>query len=188
MTFEGEDMRGRNVVPIDKVKGHRTNAEKRARKEAEKALDTGHNMMEWPSTSDNLIAHKHFARIRRLLKAIGKNDALYESAINRYCVLLAEVADFEKTKASFLDSKKALEGEYHSGRRESEGGISASEFYKLLAKMQENVIRLDQQLQTKRRMLLDIERDSLMTIASALRSTTKKPAEPKADPDAQMFG
>ena len=40
--------------------------------------------------------------------------------------------------------------------------------------MQKNMIALDKQVQTKRKMLLDIEKENIMTIASSLRSVPKK--------------
>ena len=47
--------------------------------------------------------------------------------------------------------------------------------------MQKNLISLDKQVQTKRKMLLDIEKENIMTIASALRSVPKK-TEKKENP------
>ena len=40
--------------------------------------------------------------------------------------------------------------------------------------MQKNIVSLDKQIQAKRKMLLDIEKENVMTIASALRSIPKK--------------
>jgi hypothetical protein len=39
------------------------------------------------------------------------------------------------------------------------------------------MIALDKQIQTKRKMLLDIEKENIMTIAAALRSIPKKTDE-----------
>ena len=47
--------------------------------------------------------------------------------------------------------------------------------------MQKNLSSLDKQVQTKRKMLLDIEKENIMTIASALRSVPKK-VEKKDNP------
>ena len=49
------------------------------------------------------------------------------------------------------------------------------------------LLKCDQSVQTKRKMLLDIERENLGTLLSQLRSTTKKPKEEK-DPSVNMFG
>jgi hypothetical protein len=40
--------------------------------------------------------------------------------------------------------------------------------------MQNSIISLDRQIQSKRKMLFDIERDNAMTIAAALRNIPKK--------------
>jgi len=40
--------------------------------------------------------------------------------------------------------------------------------------MQKNLISLDRQVQAKRKMLLDMEKENIMTIASSLRSIPKK--------------
>lgn len=44
-----------------------------------------------------------------------------------------------------------------------------------------NLIALDKQIQAKRKMLLDIEKENIMTIASSLRSVPKK-TEKKRNP------
>jgi hypothetical protein len=53
--------------------------------------------------------------------------------------------------------------------------LTASQYYKLLHGMQANVVGLDKQIMAKRKMMLDIEKENIMTIASALRSVPKKP-------------
>ena len=45
--------------------------------------------------------------------------------------------------------------------------------------MQRNLVSMDKQIQTKRKMLLDMEKENVMTIASALRSIPKKPESKK---------
>ena len=53
--------------------------------------------------------------------------------------------------------------------------------YNLELGMQKNLVSLDKQVQAKRKMLLDIEKENIMTIASALRSVPKK-TEKKDNP------
>lgn len=43
-----------------------------------------------------------------------------------------------------------------------------------MASLSSTIISIDKQLQSKRKMLLDIEKENIMTIASALRSIPKK--------------
>ena len=59
--------------------------------------------------------------------------------------------------------------------------MTIKEYYNLELGMQKNLISLDKQVQTKRKMLLDIEKENIMTIASALRSVPKK-VEKKDNP------
>ncbi|MFR4564246.1 MAG: hypothetical protein ACLT5O_06865, partial [Anaerotignum sp.] len=56
--------------------------------------------------------------------------------------------------------------------------MSVSAFYKLKNQMQKNIIDLDKQVQAKRKMLMDIEKENIMTIASALRNVPKKEETP----------
>ena len=59
--------------------------------------------------------------------------------------------------------------------------MTVKEYYNLELGMQKNLVSLDKQVQTKRKMLLDIEKENIMTIASALRSVPKK-TEKKDNP------
>lgn len=153
-------------------KSHRTKAELNKRKEAEEALSTGVALKERPEVKSNQIAHKEFLKINKILKNIKKNDAIYENIINRYCIILAECQDLEDKRESFYrdiqeltqDKEKLIESEE----------ISLSSYYKMKHNMQTSIINIDKQLQTKRKMLLDIEKENIMTIAAALRSIPKK--------------
>ena len=48
------------------------------------------------------------------------------------------------------------------------------EAFTIEANMQRNLMSMDKQIQTKRKMLLDMEKENVMTIASSLRSIPKK--------------
>ena len=54
-------------------------------------------------------------------------------------------------------------------------------FCREFAKMQASLVNMDRDLQSKRKMLLDMEKENIMTIASALRSIPKKVTESKDD-------
>ena len=54
-------------------------------------------------------------------------------------------------------------------------------YYKTVAEMQKSLLNLDKQVQTKRKMLMDIEKENVMTIAASLRSIPKK-TEKKKNP------
>jgi len=153
-------------------KSNKTKAELKQRKEAEEALLTGVALKERSEVKDNPIAHKEFLRINRLLKKIGKNDDVYGPVINRYCLLLAECVEFEEKRETVYKQIIIMENKLDQMQdltfdQVSEAGKSISNLYKTM-------INLDKQIQTKRRMLFDIEKENIMTINSALRSIPKE--------------
>ena len=64
---------------------------------------------------------------------------------------------------------------------DKKGEMNYPEYISALDKLQKNLVNLDKQIQAKRRMMFDIERENVMTIASSLRSIPKK-ATPKKNP------
>jgi len=161
------------VVLKAEGKSHRTKKELKLREEGEKALATGVALKERPEVKSNPVAHKEFLRLNKLLKAIGKNDAIYEAVINRYCQLQGECADYENTIMNLKQDLEELKENRHS--------MDGAEYYKLKNDIEKLIDSKDRQLQTKRKMLFDIERDNCLTIAAALRSIPKKP-EDKPNP------
>jgi len=164
-------------------KSHRTKAELEQRAAAEAALLTGVSMREWPEVKADPVAHKEFVRIRRLLKKIGKDDALHENVINRYALLRSECMGFEEKRERFAARLNQLEDEWESG----DSGMKPFDYFKLLAAMQGQVVAVDKQIQAKRKMLLDIEKENIMTIASALRSVPKAPEKEQMSGVAQFM-
>lgn len=147
-------------------KSHRTKKELRDREKAEAALLTGKVLKETEEVKNNEIAHKEFLRIKKLLRSIEKNDDLYGSTINRYCLLLAECSDFEKKREMIFERQKELE------KRKDD--MEFSEYINLQNDLIKSMLALDKQVQAKRKMLLDIEKENVMTIAASLRSIPKK--------------
>ncbi|MDE7426149.1 MAG: hypothetical protein K2N51_21025 [Lachnospiraceae bacterium] len=150
-------------------KSHRTKAELSQRKKEEQALLTGEKLKESQEVKEDKIAHKEFLRLKKLLESIKKNDAIYEQSINRYCLLVAECARIRESKEQF---EKDLDELVNS---KEEFGDSVSQYFKMKISIQKNIIALDKQLQSKRKMLLDLEKENAMTVASALRTIPKKP-------------
>lgn len=169
------------AVLSDEGRSHRTKAEMQQRADAEKALVTGKKLTERREVKENPIAHREFQRVAKLLAAIKKNDALYEPIINRYCLLQAECADLTEMRDAFRGAREELQEEYRAGGigEETPGGLSPSQYYRLLATMQGNVLALDKQIQSKRKMIFDIEKECAMTISAAMRSIPKKPEQEK---------
>lgn len=156
-------------------KSHRTKAEMEAREKGEAAFATGEALKEKPETKENITAHKEFLRLKKLFTNIGKWDAIYENIINRYCLLYAECKDFEEKRERFYKDLWEMENDKDEGCFNEK----ISTYYKLKNQIQENIINLDKQVQAKRKMMMDIEKESIMTIAAALRSVPKK--EEKAE-------
>lgn len=164
---------GRPAKPVAVLekegKSHRTKAEINKRKKEEAAFATGTPLKEKEETKKSVVAHKEFLRITKLLTNIGKCDALYENIINRYCMLYAECREFEEKRERFYKDLWEMEDRYEGGQF----GEDASGYYRLKCKIQENIIALDKQVQTKRKMMMDIEKENIMTIASVMRNIPK---------------
>lgn len=165
---------------VTEGKSHRTKQELEQRKKQEKALLTQVKIKEFKETKNNGRAHKEFKRIVDLFKSIDKNDDLFAGVINRYAMLRAECLDFEDKRETFYKNLADLEEEWNrqSELENDKREISTFEYFKLKERMQGQIISLDKQVQGKRKMMLDIEKENLMTIASALRSVQKKVDEP----------
>ena len=158
-------------------KSHRTKAELAVREAAEKANLTGVRLQEEPQTRADKEAHKHWLRITKRLRAIDHDDDLYGPTINRYCRLLSE-------ENSFLQMRDILVADIISLEEQKGTYIENDDiatYFKQLIQLQNNMMALDRQVQTKRKMLLDIEKESVLTVASSLRSIPKTP-EKTTDP------
>lgn len=177
-------MAGRPPKPFTVIssekKSHRTKAELAQRKNEEQALLTGQKLKESKEVRENPVAHKEFKRVLKLLEAIQKNDAIYEQSINRYCMLVAECAEINERRVEMWNNVKTLEE--HKSEFDD-----VKKYFDLLISFQKNGLALDKQLQAKRSMLLSLEKENAMTIASALRSIPKK-QEPKTNALLQALG
>lgn len=166
------------TVLVNEKKSHRTKAELKMREEGEKSLSTDIEIKERKEVKQNKVAHKEFKRIEKLLKNIGKNDAIYEAVINRYCLLQAECYDLEERREEFYKLIFELKAEMKLtiDKMDYEEDIATYklEYSKAISKMMSSMLSIDKQIASKRKMLLDIEKENVMTIASALRSIPKK--------------
>lgn len=148
-------------------KSHRTKAELEKRKEAEKALITGQPMKEWAATKQDPVAHSHWIRMAKLYRAIGKNDALVEATMNRYCMLLSECESVEKEDQRLHALAEKLDD------RQDE--MEFAEYIRLSSDINRSIAKNQTALQNKRKMLLDIEKENIMTLAAQMRSIPKQP-------------
>ena len=167
-------------------KSHRTKAELKMREEGEKALSTEIELKERKEVKQNKVAHKEFKRIEKLLKNIGKNDAIYEAVINRYCLIQAECFDLKERREEFYKLIFDLKAEMTSvtDKMDYDEDIATYklEYAKAIAKITNSMMAIDKQIASKRKMLLDIEKENVMTIASALRSIPKKEDKASENP------
>ncbi len=168
-------------VLTSEKKSHRTKAELKMREEGEKSLSTDIELKERKEVKQNKVAHKEFKRVQKILKNIDKNDAIYEAVINRYCLLQAECFDLEERReecynliSKLREEEKELIEELKDRENIDELIDYKLEYAKSLAKMMSSMSTIDKQIQAKRKMLLDIEKENVMTIASALRCVPKK--------------
>lgn len=159
------------ILEMEK-RSHRTKKELAQRKNAEAALLTGVALKEKKETKENPIAHREFRRIKSLLKSIDKDDDLYGETINRYCILVAECEYFQAKRERIYQQLCDLQD--GMGNLVEDGEMTLSEAYKIESDMQKNLLSIDKQIQSKRKMLLDMEKENIMTIASSLRSIPKK--------------
>lgn len=180
-----------SVIKMEK-RSHRTKAELKQREAAESALATGLPLKVRAEVKNNKAAFKEFKRVSMLLETIGKNDALLENVINRYCQITAEILDFEVKRAEFSHGiaqlQAAHDDDVEAHPNIDERVLSDMEYFNTLAKMESNLLALDKRIQDKRKMLLDIEKENIMTIAAQLRSIPKKVEdEDEDDPMARLF-
>lgn len=157
------------AVLEEEGKSHRTKAEMEKRKEAEKAILTGRKIREFQAVKSNPVAHKEFNRVKALLQAVGKDDGLYEAIVNRYAQIVGECAFFEEQRASAARTIDQLE--------KDKDAFEPDDYYKMITGARKQLLDVDRQIQAKRKMLFDIEKENAMTMAAALRSIPKAPAE-----------
>lgn len=165
------------TVLTTEKKSHRTKRELQLRKQGEEALASGKAFKVRQEVKNNEIAYKEFRRVNNLLKGIQKNDALYEPVINRYCLLQAECVEMGQRRDEILKLIPEMREEFRNVSEELDAETAAEymkSFARSMAELSKNMIKIDAQLQTKRKMLLEIEKENVMTIASALRSIPKK--------------
>ncbi len=167
-------------------KSHRTKKELAQRKQGEKDISSSEKLKERREIKSNKIAHKEFIRVQKLLQKIDKNDALYEPVINRYCMIQAECTELEERKQLIYGLIAEIKEQLERVKKEHKENLSQyiaeiGDISKNLAVLAGQLGACDKILQQKRKMLLDIERENIMTIAAALRAIPKTP-EQKSNP------
>ena len=160
-------------------KAHRTKKELASRKRAEDGMQSGEQIKKFPEIKENKKASMEWDRVTGLLDKIGKNDRMYETVINRYCLILAECRDlenFRKTVKTNMKNMNTLFKENVLAEMNIEEKAELSiEFADKMARLSATLIKYDKEIDKKRAMLLAIEKESGMTMAAMLRSIPKEP-------------
>ena len=166
---------GRPSKPVAVIeaegKSHRTKAELECRKAAEDAVLSHEPLFERVEVRRNKLAHAEFKRVAKLMDAIGKNDALYSSGLNTYCLLYAEIAELE-------DEKGRIRAMIDKLSDKAEAVCEAEELVqamKAIEKMLGKVLSIGTTIDQKRRLMLAIDKENVMTVSAALRSIPKTP-------------
>ena len=152
-------------------KSHRTKAELEARKRAEASLATGFTFKERLSVRQDAVAHKEFLRVKKLLQKIDKNDALFESIINRYCELTGEIEKLKEERDRMYGVIDHANAQMNLIPTPDEKQLA--QFMQGVSKLYSTLIRVDTEIENKRKMLLTIEKETCMTVAAQLRTIPK---------------
>ena len=162
-------------VKILQMEGHKhlTKKEIAFREAGEAATLTGQGLIESSEVKENPEAHRFFLTMSRLLGKIDKADAIYSEVINRYCLLKSEIADLTADKNELAGQLEELKANKQS--------MDLETYFKLLVSIEKQLNANDRMIMQKRNAMFAIEKENIMTIASALRSVPKHP-EKKANP------
>ena len=162
---------------VENMSKNLTKTEREYLENAEKATLSGMPIREFKRTKKDKIAHKEFVRVKELLSAVGKNDAMYEAVINDYSMYLSDIERYRKYRISFEEDIDSLD--------DCED-IEPSDLLHLRAKYKEHILTCDKQISALQRKRFEIEKETGFTVASSLRSIPKK-KEPEEDPLAEAL-
>lgn len=166
-----------NVIQMEK-KSHRTKKELAARQKSEKEMLSGERIEKFPEVKNNTKANREFERVVKILDSIEKNDKMYETVINRYCLMLAECRELEDLKKTIsVNIKHMIKLFKENIVAEAEPEAKALlyiDFAREIAQLSNTLIKYDREIEKKRGMLLAIEKESGMTMAAMLRTIPKK--------------
>ena len=197
-------MGGRPSKPVSVNKKHLTSAEIEQRTRYEKSLLSGKKITERKRVKLDPLAHAEFRRVTALMRAIGKDDALYSEQINRYSELFSEAEFYKDLSAALRGELYALsalsreaeaaarqlcdiseEFDEYSARELTENVNSLLETLGELLKERGNLMRqldnADTKIKQKREAMLSIERENCMTVSAALRTIPKEVEKPEDD-------
>ena len=171
------------IIEAEK-KSHRTKAELDTRKNAESGLLSKKRLQERKEVAENKIAHTEFLRVSKLMKAIGKDDALYSSGINTYCMLYAEIGELHDQMQILDQTADMLRETFGKLREDPAAHVDTDNiirFETAFTRLVSQRLNISSMIDKKRKMMLEIDKENVMTISAALRSIPKQP-EKKENP------
>lgn len=175
----------RGSKAVSAAAGHRTKAEITARAQAEQDMLSGKRAFERDTVKNDPVAHAEYRRVTALMKAIGKDDALYSAIVNRYCELFAEVQRYQEEIIRRRGLMDRLQRQFDGSDPDSEDIVAFAKAYDSMAG---KVDKMDGIIMQKRKMMLDIEKENGMTVAAALRAVPKNNAKKEENPLAAILG
>lgn len=173
----GKPSKSVDVIVAEK-KSHRTKAELEFRREQEQGAMTGMKMRERAETKADPAAHREFRRVVQLMTKAGKNDALYESAINRYAALYSEQLSLMAAQRRLYESLDKLD--------ERADEMDFAEYVTVIRDLHKSLLGYDSRIKANRDMQLKIEREHGMTVAAAQRVIVKQPPKEESTSDPMM--
>ena len=166
-----------NVIQMEK-KSHRTKKELAVRQKSEQEMLSGERIDKFTEVKNNTKASREFDRVVKIFDSIEKNDKMYETVINRYCLMLAECRELEDLKKTIsVNIKHMIKLFKENIVAEAEPEAKALlyiDFAREIAQLSNTLIKYDREIEKKRGMLLAIEKESGMTMAAMLRTIPKK--------------
>lgn len=183
-------------------KSHRTKAELEQREKSEAALLSGKRCFERESVRGNPVAHKEYQRLIKLMRAIGKDDALYAPEYNRYSELFAE-EEFYKGEIAALQAEivslrgltinaaaaaNVISAEIETGNISEELTVTLdglldniNKLHDQRGKLLKQLSDMDLKVKQKREAMLALEKENCMTVSAALRTVPKEVQKPEED-------
>lgn len=175
---------GRGSKPVavlrEEKKSHRTKAELEQREKTEKELLSGAPLFFREDVKKDAVANKEFKRLKKLLTAIKKNDALYAPDINRYCMLYSEEQRLRQMQQKVELMIDTLSEKFDEVKDELDAESIAG-FAGTLLKLLKELKDTDGLIMSKRTMQRKIENDNCMNVAAALRTIPKEAAKEEKD-------
>jgi hypothetical protein len=160
-----------HIKPLELSRKHYTNEQKEQKRNAEEMTKTGNEMQPTDQVLNNPFALKKFTHMKSIYAAIKNDDEIHSETINRYCMMLQDEDEWICQKSDIMAALVKAKEDYVSDK------LGAEEYLIQSDRLREMYIKCDRELKSTRKMLLDIEKSSCLTLADRLRAIPMKPPE-----------